>query len=240
MARALLVRSIPLSTTTRNAWKAAGGTFARRGRTREQIIGIADSLGVPIINLGNSSINIYEAWNNAPNVRCLLTPKESRVALGWLMPFGSWLGEGYYWLKGPGRAGNNKERTLVANREEFLALKARANWIDGDIQRDIVGTEYRVITVAEKIVQVSKRVDTGSQREYRWVGVHNAPPQVKDTAREAANVLHGQRNIVGWDIMLGGDQDDLAYVLEGNSCPGVNEATACRILDAVEGIGYEG
>ena len=106
--------------------------------------------------------------------------------------------------------------------------------MEGDVQKHISGQEFRVITVGHKVVQVTKR-DGGhlsSDRIYSWVGVHDAPAIVKDVARLAARELLSSKTIIGWDVIS--DPDTSAYILEGNSCPGVNEHTAHRILNAVE------
>jgi len=231
-----MVRSIPLSSTTRNAWKSAGAMFARRERNAMQVQGIAN--GRPIINLGGSTMNIEGSWNNAPVIAPLLTPAASRDKLGSLMPSNEWLGEGYYWLKGQGRGGANKEKVYVSTAYSHNELMVRANWMNGDVQQNIVGTEYRVVTVGTKVVQVTQRVDTSGQREYRWVGVRSAPTQVREIAKDAARMLGDDKIIIGWDVILSDGESQTAGILEGNSCPGVNEATASRILDAVEGVRY--
>ena len=234
MSRALMVRSIPLSSTTRNAWKEAGAMFARRDRNQYEVMDIAN--GRPIINLGNSAMHIHGAWNDAIIVKPLLTPAASRELLGSLMPTNAYLGAGDYWLKGQGRGGANKEKLYVDHLSDHDELKVQASWNEGDVQQHIVGEEYRVITVGHKVVQVSKRYGINGQRSYEWVGVQGAPSNVKEIAREAARLLQSEKTIIGWDVMHAG-QD--AYILEGNSCPGVNGATANRILDAIEGTGYD-
>jgi len=83
-----------------------------------------------------------------------------------------------------------------------------------------------------------KRNTEMGHRVYQWIGVSACPPGIKYVAREAAKQLDNEQTIVGWDIIVDED-DDRVYILEGNSCPGVNTATAKRILDAVEGVNYE-
>jgi len=176
-------------------------------------------------------------WNEARVVEPLLTPQASRELLGRLMPLGSvYCGPGYYWLKGAGRGGANKQKLFVRNGQEFDDLYEQARWMEGDVQQHIDGQEYRVITVGEKVVQVMKRTGghLASDRVYTWVGVEGCDSEVKAIAREAAMKLANSKTIIGWDVIQG----ERAYILEGNSCPGVNEATARRILDAVEGTPY--
>jgi len=233
--RAMMVRSIPLALDTRDAWKSAGAVFARRTSDDDRIRNI--SYDAPIINLGSSQCMIEGIWNEARVVEPLLTPQASRELLGRLMPLGSvYCGPGYYWLKGAGRGGANKQKLFVRNGQEFDDLYEQARWMEGDVQQHIDGQEYRVITVGEKVVQVMKRTGghLASDRVYTWVGVEGCDSEVKAIAREAAMKLANSKTIIGWDVIQG----ERAYILEGNSCPGVNEATARRILDAVEGTPY--
>jgi len=233
MSRALMVRSIPLSRDTRDAWKDAGAMFARRERNDTEIQRIAD--GRPIINLGSSTLGLTSnVWNEADNIAPLLTPASSRVVFNDLMPTDEWIGPDFYWSKAPGRGGNGKQRYYLNDKQGHNVIKSDSDWNEGDIQLELVGQEYRVITVQDKVVQVMKRSGTNGSRTYEWLGVKAAPSHVKDVARKAADRLNG-RNIIGWDVV---EWYGRAYIFEGNSCPGVNAATASRILDAVEGVGY--
>ena len=235
--RAMMVRSIPLALNTRDAWKDSGAVFARRTSDDERIKQIA--YDAPIINLGSSQCMIEGIWNEARVVEPLLTPEASSNLLGRLMPSGGYEGPGYYWLKGAGRGGANKEKRFVRNVQEHTAMLRSAAWMEGDVQLHVDGQEYRVITVGNKVVQVMARDDViDQQREYRWVGVSDAPWAAKDIAREASRKLSSDKTIIGWDVII--HDNGHAYILEGNSCPGVNEATANRILNAVEGVSYNG
>jgi len=230
MSRALMVRSIPLSSATRDAWKDAGAMFARRDRTTQEIINI--STGRPIINLGSSSFEYEPAWNSAPVVSCLLSPKASRLVFDEMMPDNGRSVPAWYWLKGPGRGGTNKEKTFVNTLNELSELHRRAEWIGGDIQRHIDGTEYRAITVMNDVVQVSKRIGGGDDRNYEWIGTRNAPRGLIPAAKWAATKFI-EKTIIGWDLIKDDDTGKV-HILEGNASPGVNVATANRILDAVE------
>ena len=236
MSRALMVRSIPLALTTRDAWKENGAMFAKRTSDDRRIAMLAD--GGTIINLGSSTFALTgsNVWNERKVIEPLLTPFTSRTLLGSLMPSGRYEGPGYYWLKGQGRGGANKEKLFIRNVQEFNELMVRADWMEGDVQQHIEGQEYRVITVGEKVVQVMKRTGghLASDRVYTWVGVQGCDSIVKAAARKAAMKLANSNTIIGWDVIDNGR----AYILEGNSCPGVNVATAGRILDAVEGRQY--
>lgn len=236
MSRALLVRSIPLSASTRNAWKAAGATFARRDRRTDSIVSLAEDIGgVPIINLGASWFSAEGAWNPGEVTKWLLTPESTRRMFNDFLPTGRWVGPDYYWFKGPGRAGNNKKKHYVSNLEEYNELASHANWIQGDVQLHVDGQEFRVITVNDKVVQGMARYGQNGERRYEWVGVGGLPTELKESCRRASRVL-GSRTIVGWDGIV--HDSGQSFILEGNACPGVNEATAGRILDAVEGVTY--
>ena len=133
--------------------------------------------------------------------------------------------------QGTGQGGQGKTRMQTA---EAITKGIPAAW---DMQMHVDGQEYRVITVDDKVVQVSERYGDNSDRRYSWLGVKRAPVPVKEIAREATRRLDG-RNIIGWDIIMG-EAVNSTYILEGNSCPGVNEATARRIMNHIEGITYE-
>ena len=230
----MMVRSIPLALTTRDAWKENGVMFARRTSNDERIEMLAN--GRPIINLGSQQCRIIGIWNEARVVEPLINPAASRELLGSLMPSNRYIDPGYFWLKGEGRGGSNKEKRFIRNSQEFNALVEHATWIGADVQQHIDGQEYRVITVGEKVVQVMKRTGghLASDRVYTWVGVEGCDSEVKAVARKAAMKLANSKTIIGWDVIQG----ERAYILEGNSCPGVNAATANRILNAVEGVRY--
>jgi len=231
--RALLIRSIPLSNTTTNAWREAGAMFVKRSRPLSTIPDVA--LGRMVLNLGNQAYDPYQhapkTWNISDDIKVLLSTTASEELFSLYTPCGEYSsGVSDYWIKGPGRAGRNKRRISVSGEGDF-------NWhkrmLPGGyiIQQHIPGQEYRVITVGSKVVQSSARFGQNGDRRYEWVGLQGTPTRVKDMARSAAHKLSG-KNVVGWDII--DSNDDAPYLLEGNSCPGVNAATANRILNEME------
>lgn len=236
MGRALLVRSIPLSSTTSNAWRNAGAQFSRRDRNTESVMSIAYDR--PVINLGASwfAPEGGDVWNHARDIAPLLTPKATRNRIGDLLPSNEWLGAGNYWVKGQGRGGRNKTVEVVRDHHAYTMLKSRADWNDADIQRHVDGQEYRVVTVGTKVVQGMKRYGSNADRTYEWVGANGTPLVLRSLVKEAVGRLPSEKVIVAWDTIISGDD---AYILEGNSSPGVNDATANRILDAVTGENYE-
>ena len=238
----MAIRSITLSESSSNAWKSAGCFFARRTRTQDQIIALAlDNECDFIINLGNTAFNPTDQeiarsfpgriFNVGRNIRPLVRPGTTRDLLGDLLPPYPEESETFavdYWVKAPGAKGKGKHLVRGHKLPEIPD-----EW---DLQVHIKGREFRVITVDDIVVQVNERFGDNSNRSYEWVGVTDAPRAVKQVAKDAARKLEG-RNIIGWDIIL--EHDAKAYVLEGNSCPGMNEATANRILNKVRGRNYE-
>jgi len=234
--RAMAVRSIPLSSATRHAWKSAGVSFARRDRTDADIMRITPP-GIPILNLGSSTFALdHDAvWNIAENVKPLLTPAGTREKFSPFLPPGTWQGDGFYWEKYSGRAGRNKQRLYLSNEWIHDSTRHTAQHGQGDLQLEVEGQEYRAITVGDKVVQVNARYGSNGAREYRWVGVRNAPAPIKSTAKACASLLEGN-NVIAWDLIM--TEDERVYMFEGNSCPGINDATAQRIVAAMLGENY--
>ena len=250
MPRAYLIRSIPLSYDTRNAWKAAGAMFYRRDRSAEYINHWHDG-SIPIVNLGNMDLegvsDQFTVYNRPRNVRHLVRPVDTRRSeLSQHLPFNGYDGPGYYWVKLPGRAGIGKKRIQVRNIAGWLDAVDYAGLHHGDVCIDVpeIHGEFRVITVGTKVVQASRRtdarltdggMDARVQRSYEWVGVQGLPSNLKTIAKAAASTLDGD-NVIGWDMYTSPSGDG---IFEGNTCPGMNEATAGRILDAIEGVRYD-
>ena len=199
----------------------------------------------PIINLGDTTFNpdatklreygiTGTVYNLGDNIRHITQPGRTRLRIGEFLPPDPrqphWTQE-YSWIKAPGQAGQGKTRVQTA---EAVTMSIPASW---DMQVHVDGQEYRVITVGDKVVQVSERFGLDGNRTYKWIGVQAAPVSVKEIAREATRRLDG-RNIIGWDV-ISGDTPNSTYILEGNSCPGVNQATAQRIVNMIEGVTYE-
>ncbi len=125
------------------------------------------------------------------------------------------------WIKAPGMKGKGKYRKDI---DRALTLPTEWDW-----QVHVEGQEYRLITVGERVVQSYEKYGTHTERDYKWVGLQGTPPDVKELAREAARRLAGP-TVVGWDLVKSGDN---VYLFEGNSCPGVNEASAKRIVTEI-------
>lgn len=234
----LAVRSVALQSDTTQAWKEAGVQFARRGRTQEAIIRMAVENGYEfILNLGKSQFqpvihpwappNPGFFWNKGQNILPLLYPGATRRLLDELMPAQPDQFPADVWIKAPGMKGKGKYKKAVTHP---LILPDEWDW-----QVHMEGTEYRVLTVGGRVVQSFIKTGGAVEREYEWVGLTDTPRPIKRLARRAAGLLNG-RNVVGWDIVQP-DLDELTgaqpKILEGNSCPGVNYATADRIVTEI-------
>ncbi len=246
----MLRRSIGLSESTSDAWKSIGGWFPRRERNTESCLDLIMRQGRgadPIINLGDTTFHPSDnllmvngitgpVYNLGDNIRHITQPGRTRLRLGEFLPpdprrFSPAYLTGDTWIKAPGQGGQGKTRIQTT---EAITTSIPAAW---DMQMHVEGQEYRVITVDDKVVQVSERYGLDGDRTYKWIGVKAAPTPVKEIAREATRRLDGH-NIIGWDIIMG-NMPDSTYVLEGNSSPGVNRETASRIFKQIKGDTYE-
>lgn len=227
----LAIRSVLLTADTTQAWKEADVQFARRGRTQEAIIQMGRESGYEfLLNLGRSQFQptmMYDDplgffWNSGQDILPLLYPGLSRELLNDLMPPKPTTYPADVWIKAPGMKGKGKYKKNIPH-----ALTLPPKW---DHQLHVEGTEYRVVTVGRRAVQSFVKTDVGDGREYEWVGLRDTPREIKRIARKAAKRLPGL-NVIGWDIVLG--DDDQPLIFEGNSCPGVNWETARRIVQEI-------
>lgn len=224
-----LIPSIPLDVESKQYWRDHGGVFFNRARTEEELKRSATGYDVTI-NLGASHVS-GDNWpipfyNRGVDIQKLITPGATRRAIPHLIPPAPFDLPSEAWIKRPGRGGSGKELTTIT--AEMINNLPR-EW---DVQQHISGREYRVITVGPRVVQSTERTNPGrSPRTYEWRGLGNTPTVVKNAARAGAMQLSGS-SFIGWDIMWD-DYNDEAYILEGNSCPGVNEPTVERIVREV-------
>lgn len=240
MSLIYLIRSIALSEETMDAWRQGADTlFVRRDRTPEEQLRIMERNGaLCAINLGNSAFNLRSSWlpivNRAEVVAPLLSPGATRDKLDEFLPPKPTEFPADVWLKAPGRGGKGKTHKILSEDLE----KVPADW---DVQLHITGKEFRVVTVNDRIVQghAQTNTDDPTKREYEWTGVWGLPKPVRMLARRAAaRLLEGYDEfeefiLVGWDIIWD-EVTNKAYLLEGNSCPGVNTATVERIVHTLQ------
>lgn len=231
--KVLAVRSIPLSKESSAAWKSTEHNlkFLAPGKNGDVAVEVAEINNYDLIlNLGSLTVKESDIVINKPEVvRMLRSSKVVREGvLGGFLPPKAVPGD-KAWAKGAGHGGRGK---FIINAYD----PDRDNNPLYDYQRHVDGQEWRVITVGHKVVQVQKRLDAGDAdqkvdqgREYEWVGVEACPRGVKGAARQFAELLPGF-NVIGWDIIM---NDIGIYLFEGNTSPGVNDATAGRIMKQI-------
>ena len=223
----LLTRSVQLSTDTTNAWKAVGGQFLRRGRTMEETLEVARNYRF-IVNLGKSSFAPTESilheynnpfvFNHGDNVKQLLWPGEARRLFGAVLPPRPTEFPASVWIKAPGMQGKGKYK-----KDIDYPLELPKEW---DWQKHIEGTEYRIITVGNRIVQNLVRSGPNNDRVYNWLPMADVDRNLKRMVRRAAALLQGY-NILAWDAII---SDEGTFIFEANSCPGMSPQTAQRVV----------
>jgi len=224
----IAIRSVGLSAETTSAWRRNDVQFARSDRTPAEIVGMGYN---HILNLGKSSFTLPHnivgegpmVWNDGENIIPLLRPGATRELFGDMLPSQPTEFPADVWIKAPGSHGRGKYQKLVPHA---LALPPEWDW-----QMHVVGQEYRLITVGHKIVQDFMRHGSNGDRTYEWVAMKDTPLPIKRMARLAASRLPGH-NVIAWDMLL--TEEGAPYLFEGNTCPGVNEDTARRIVTEME------
>ncbi|NIR92684.1 MAG: hypothetical protein GWO08_03150 [Gammaproteobacteria bacterium] len=104
--------------------------------------------------------------------------------------------------------------------------------LSGDIQAHIEGTEYRINTVSDRIVQAHRKTPCDGGFVWEWVGVQALKGTgILPTVKKALKQLpFYERSVLGWDVI---HTPDRTHVLEVNTSPGVNAATAKRIVKVI-------
>lgn len=227
----LAVRSVPLSRETREAWNSAGVRFLKRTRPLRDMPRIVQRYGYDaVLSLGNLD-GIPECgvprFNSDETIRAVSQTRQLRRTLD---------GEGMpaprtdvpHWVKVGGYGGNGVRRCDPHEGDH--------RWYE-EVQEHVEGDEYRVITVGDKVVQASRKVNVewinGRHHfDYEWCGVagirtNGIIPRLKDAVNR---IPGGDMSVLGWDIIVA----DRPYIIECNTSPGVNEPTARRIVDAME------
>lgn len=232
----LAIRSIPLGTETREGWNGVGVRFVRRHRSDTEIQGVIDRYGYDsAINLGDRGFRsaTTPVWNELETVLSVMAPERLRQTLDGFgmaarridMP---------HWHKTLGWGGSgvrfHDSRLSAAEAGQPCELV-------GEVQEHIEGDEFRVITVGNRVVQASRKVNCEWNNgrhyfDYEWCGVNGirnngAIPLLKRAVEMVPGYVH---SVLGWDIIV----DDRPYIIECNTSPGINEATARRIVAAME------
>lgn len=224
----LIVRSIPLSQETQDAWRSQGAVFLRRDRRGRVPADLAEQQDL-ILNLGNTFLSCERPYFNDVNTIIAIShPNNLRRTFAETDILPERVTQGPHWHKSGGFRGQGKMFC-----EEFVGECAV---IPGDVQRHVAGTEFRVITVGDVVVQAHRKIPAGGIGEFtwEWVGVRGVRnngiiPLVK---RAAESIPFVERSVLGWDMIVG----DRPFVIEINTSPGVNSATAERIVRAMRGV----
>jgi hypothetical protein len=185
-----------------------------------------------VLNLGRSDFVTepgYPIWNSVDTIKKLMWPGYARELLDDLMPPQPVEFPAQVWIKTPGSQGRGKFRKHI-NR----SLQLPREW---DWQEHVDGQEYRIVTVGHRVVQQHLRHGPDGQRQYQWLRMRDVPGSMKIMARRAARRLPG-RNVIAWDMIL--DSEGTPYILEGNTCPGMNPDTADRIKREMARVSQEG
>lgn len=237
----LAVRSVPLSRETREAWNSAGVRFLRRTRRLADMPRIVQRYGYDaVLSLGNLE-GIPECgvprFNSDETIRAVSRTAALRRTLDddgadtrFMPPLVHEQNPGPHWHKNGGWGGAG-----VVYHDQFY--EGCAEWGSPELQRHIDGDEYRVVTVGDKVVQASRKINVewinGRHHfDYEWCGVKGVSRNgIIPLLHEAVALIPGgEQSVLGWDIIVG----ERPYIIECNTSPGVNEPTARRIVDAME------
>jgi hypothetical protein len=209
------------------AWRQAGVLFRKRGRMDVWNPQFHEPHVKAVLNLGNLDMKFNSipvpVFNPPELIRRISAPPALRNSLGeFLPPEGI---RGPHWHKRGGFRGSGTE--FHEGTQGICPI------MPGDTQKHIEGDEFRVITVGEQVVQASKKSGTPPHFEFEWVGVQGVSQNgIIPLLHAATAALEGSsRAIIGWDVKVGSDKP---YILEANTSPGVNDATANRIVAAVK------
>ena len=229
------IKSVPLERSTNVSWKTVPGFyFADRKRSSGSIERhVADRRYQAVINLGRVDCDFAGAvspiFNSPATIRSISTPRAIRGTLNDFLP--AYTQGQPHWHKRPGFGGIGKRLC----RDDCVV------GADGDIQDHIEGTEYRVVTVGNRVVQASRkgerrtRANGRNEFDYAWVGVEGIRQTgIIPILKEAIDIVPGGAlSVFGWDIIL---SEDGPFIIECNTSPGVNDATAARIVKTVREI----
>ena len=224
------VKSIPLERATNIAWKTVPNFwFIDRKRSWESTLRHINTTNYKaVLNLGSIDLRTDAiatvVFNRIQTIKAISSPTALRRTLGAFIPESTTSHP--HWHKRGGFGG----------RGARFCRGNCAPGLGGDIQRHIEGTEYRIVTVGNNIVQASRKGDRRTKQNgandfvYTWIGINSIRksgiiPVLKEAIEE---IPDGERSVLGWDVLHDGSKP---WILEANTCPGVNASTAKRIID---------
>lgn len=243
-----IIRSIPLSSAVRQAWRDSGAKLISRKNLEdsEATLRAIEKLGTDVvINLGRTDDSAQvcvdaglTVFNPPSLVRHISHPLALRRNLNEFIPPRPAGGQPY-WLKRGGFGGVGTSFHKAWTHDHHYDL------MGGDVQVHIVGDQYRIISVGDTVVQAFRKegeYDGIGKHEFafHWVGVDGIRnggfiPLIKG----AVNTLPDRdRSIIGWDVIVD-SRTNRPYILEANFSPGVNANTAERIISIVKRSGTE-
>jgi hypothetical protein len=231
-AQFLATRSVPLAKDTMEAWRKQGVIFRHRGRLKVWDIRYHEPHIQAVINLGCLDMDFKDVpvpiFNQPSLIRAISAPFALRRTMEEMLP--EYTHKGPHWHKTNGYKGVGKK--FLPEFEGGCAV------IGSESQRHVTGIEYRVISVGDKVVQAQRKHHDGNPLdgfEFEWVGVKGiAKTGIIPYIHEAIKfVPFSKYSIIGWDVIL---TDIQPYIIEANTSPGVNEATAKRIISVVKEI----
>ena len=224
----------PLSSSTRSAWKSAGGVVLKPRNLHQLRRWLAEPPAAYrnpefIVNSGFSLFTQDDTHvpviNSGDTVSWTTTPYDTYEMVGEFMGEVNRDFSGVpYWLKGPGRGGSNSRYQVT-----FSPFYTTPPYIT---QRHYEGVEYRINTVGRRIVQVHQRSGPNHARQYNWVGLSGTQRSIKNTLRDALGSSVHKQTLLAWDTIYN-QRDDKLIILEANSSPGLNTATAHRIVNEI-------
>jgi hypothetical protein len=167
-------------------------------------------------------------FNGSTIVNKLLYPDATREWLGDYMAPQTNDSE-YIWEKGYGRGGSNK----IKHRRSEINVDNLRYWED-----HVDGPEYRVITVNDKIVQQFARFGDLRDRTYTWIPRERLPERLRKRVRNSTRRLTNEiapHSAIAWDVIWN-PEVQRAFILEGNTSPGMNRFTAARIANGIRAL----
>ncbi len=222
-----------LERSTNVAWKTVPGFyFIDRKRSAASVRDHVSSRKYDaVINMGRLDVDFSRSigtlFNSTDTIRAVSSPRALRRTLADFLPHER--DDVAHWHKTGGFGGSGA----------LFHPNACNGGYKGDTQEHLTGKEYRIVTVGESVVQASlkgaRRTKHNGRNDfaYTWVGVQSIKktgiiPLLKGAV---GKVPGGDRSVFGWDVLL--TKGDGPFVLECNTAPGVNDATAKRIITKV-------